>query len=209
MTRLAFTGDRNRPGKKDWSGAFLPEAQRFASGAPDPFIIPLGAPSAQQRGLVTSIIRGHRPSIVGFFCHGLTRRIELGFGTSTAHELAAVLAEVGCSRVALYACSTGSGKGPGGDGGFADALRDAMCRAGLADARVMAHETAGHATQNPRKRFFDGMGSPVGGVGGYWIVEPGSSLWKPWVRRMRDARDPLRFRLAEMTVGEIHRELAA
>lgn len=206
--RLAFTGDRNRPGKKDWSGAFAPEARAFAGALVKS--IPLDAPAPRQRALVIDTIRqGPRPSVVGFFCHGLTRRIELGFGTSTVDELAGALAEVGCSRVALYCCSTGSGPGPGGDGGFADALRDAMCRAGLAAARVLAHETAGHTTMNPRKRFFDGMGSPVGGVGGYWIVEPGSKLWKPWARRMRDPRDRLRFQLAEMSVGEIHRELVA
>ncbi|UJR81505.1 hypothetical protein [Sandaracinus amylolyticus] len=206
MTRLAFTGDRNRPGKKDWSGAFAPEALRFAGHARDVARIPLDATASDMRMLISASIRSAGPSIVGFFCHGLTRRIELGFDMGTVDELAAALAEVGCSRVALYACSTGSGKGPGGDGGFADALRDAMCRAGLVDARVLAHETAGHATQNPRKRFFDGMGSPVGGVGGYWIVEPGSSLWKPWTRRLREDAD-FRLTLVEMCVGEIHREL--
>lgn len=216
--RLAFTGDRNRPGKKDWSGAFLPEAKRFASADEDvvdeiPLTSAKGDERAQhrahQRIVIASAIRELRPSVVGFFCHGLTREIELGFDRKTVGELAAALADVGCDRVALYCCSTGSGPGVGGEGGFADALRDAMCREGLVWCRVVASITAGHTTANPNKRFFEGRGSPVGGLGGVDIVRKGSALWKPWRRALRDPRDPLRFELADLDVGEIHRRLAA
>lgn len=204
--RLAFTGDRNRQGRKDWSGAFWPEAKRFT---PDVVQVPLRGERhmPEQRTQIVDAIRAVRPTVVAFFCHGLTRGIELGFRRPQAGELAAVLAEVGCDRVALYCCSTGGGPGIGGDGGFADCLRDAMCRAGLVDCRVVAHVTAGHATMNPRKRFFEGLGSPVGGIGGMDVVRPRSALWSRWCRRLRDTDDPLRFQLVEMTVGEIHRAL--
>jgi hypothetical protein len=51
------------------------------------------------------------------------------------------------------------------------------------------------------------MGSRVGGSGGFWIVEPKSELWKPWVKALKTT--DLRFRFPAMTVAEIHSELIA
>ena len=201
--RLAFTGDRNRPGKKDFTGAFYPEAKKFTDQV---FTVPLDRTPEYKRDLVVARIRAVRPSSVGFFCHGLTRKMELGFDTGTVNELASALADVGCSKVSLYCCSTGGGKGLGGDGGFADELRDAMCRHGLITCRVLAHTTSAHTTMNPFKRVFDGLGSSVGGTGGQWVVKPGSELWKVWRRRLKEDA-AFRLSLADKGVGRIHYEL--
>jgi len=99
-------------------------------------------------------------------------------------------------HVVLWCCSTGKpGDGtadkeaasgaPGGDNGFADKLRDELCAIGLTWCRVYAHTTDGDCTRNPNVRVFEGLGSPVGGVGGEWIVPPPSTgiksaLWATW-----------------------------
>lgn len=209
--RLAITGDRNTGSKRDWSGAFAPEAARYVAGGDSGsavVTVPLDARSEMQRGIALRAIAEHAPTELAFFCHGFTRRIQLGFSLVHLHALAAALSSVGCDRVALYACSTGGGPGVGGDGGFADALRDALCTHGLTSCRVLAHRTPGHASMNPRKALFEGRGSPVGGVGGTDIVRPGSTLWRRWCTRLRAPGDPLRWQLLSMEIGEIHRDLA-
>jgi hypothetical protein len=145
---------------------------------------------------------------LAWFGHGLPRSLpQPWIGLKDVDHFASVFASSKVPRqtVVLYACSTGAG-GVGGDGGFADALRDALCRAGSVNCRVVAHVTAGHATRNPNVRFFDGMGSATGGAGGYYPVAPGSALWKKWVRALRET--DMRFRFPFLSVAEIHAELA-
>jgi hypothetical protein len=119
-------------------------------------------------------------------------------------------------RVLLYCCSTAStiralwGKSVGGDGGFADMLRDALCENGATHCRVMGHVTAGHATRNPYVRFFDGAGSPVGGAGGTDVVRPSSKLWTAWREALNGqflAGSDFRFVFPTMEIGQIHEAL--
>lgn len=211
MVSLAFTPDRNHRAV-DYTGAFKPEAKRFcAHFSGHPVEVSLAKSGKYQRETIFGAIEMVPGDLecVAFFCHGFTSRIQLGLNSTHAKELARRLAARGCGRVALYACSTGTGSGPGGDGGFADALRDAMCAEGLTDCRVLAHRTSGHTTQNPKKRFFDGMGSPVGGVGGYEVVAQSSALWRPWAKRIQAQKDLFRFRIMWMSVADIHKELVS
>lgn len=204
MRRLAITGDRNRPGKRDWSGAFRPESMRFVIASGDTRsktrAIDTKLPLAKQRDEIERAIVEVQPEELGVFCHGFPRRIELGHTVATVGALARVLRAVGCYRVGLYACSTAIGTGPGGDGGFADELRDALDHA---DARVVAHVVAGHATMSPHVRFFDGHA----GAGGIDVVPRGSPLWRRWCQRLRDVDDPLRWDLLTMSVAEIRAAL--
>lgn len=209
MTVLAFTPDRNQKAA-DYSGAFKPEAKKFATHFNGQVVeVPLDKNSSFQRDTVLGAIELAPGPLecVAFFCHGFQNRIQLGFSSVTVENLAAALAGRHCSRVALYACSTGAGPGPGGDNGFADRLRDSMCARGLTDCRVLAHRTAGHTSSNPAKRFFEGMGSPIGGTGGFDVVSSSSSLWPKWAKRCRATKDLLRFRIMWMSVAEIHQEL--
>lgn len=197
--QLAFIGDRNRPGKSDWSGAFKPEAMRYTESAGILHIMSLAQSRETQRQTIEENIARVQPDEVAFFCHGYALKLELGYDTSNVGRLADALAKVGCHRVALYACSTGGHRTKG----FAARLRDAMCEAGL-DPRIVAHETAGHTTMNPRKRLFT---APAGSPGAD-IVERKSPLWSTWVKRLRDVGDPLRFSLLAHDAEAIRSGLA-
>lgn len=208
--RLAFRGDRNRPGINpktghpwaDVTGAFDPESRRYAGEHGRVVVLEnaklagrakVKQAAAQREAMERAIVEA-RPDEVAVFCHGFSQRIELGYSVHEVDRLAAVLAEVGCHRVALHACLTGKHA----TNGFAAQLRDAMVRAGL-DARVLGSTVAGHASMNPHRRIFTApAGSP-----GEWIVEPRSAGWKAWCKRMRDADDPLRFTLLDHDVGQV------
>lgn len=212
MTILAFAPLHNLDGKRDATGAFHPEAQAFAklTGA-DVVLVDNDTPAISRREAVLDAIREHNPGQVAFFCHGWTTGIQFGFGVQHTLLLAETITGGWAGtdpRVVLYACLTaadGKTPGAGGDGGFADEFRDALCRAGATWCRVDAHTTAGHTTRNPYVRRFEGQGSAVGGTGGQWIVAPKSPLWKPWVRALRET--DLRYRFPSMSVAEIHAEL--
>ncbi|MBN1655383.1 MAG: hypothetical protein JXA30_16575 [Deltaproteobacteria bacterium] len=144
---------------------------------------------------------------VAFFMHGWAEGIQCGVQLSDVSKLVEKLipmistgtAPEATLHVLLYCCKTGDVPGspdedekklgPGGDGGFADRVRDEFCKAARPWIRVYAHTTSGHTTRNPFVRTFEGQGSLVGAVDGNWMVRPPkkgrkSPLWKPW----RDAQ---------------------
>jgi len=154
---------------------------------------------------------------VAVFCHGWSTGLQLVPRQSVAEFAAAIRRHElapGCI-VTLYACSAGSdtlastsemsGAGPGGDGGFADRLRDALCAAGDVHCRVDAHSTPGHLARNPYVRRFEGGGSASGGIGGQWLVTPKSAHWAAWRKAL--AGD-LRWEFPHLTAAEIHARLA-
>jgi hypothetical protein len=208
MKILALAPLYNSPGKNDATGAFQPEARAFVrlhGGAYSP--IDNHASKAAMRADVMRQIVTERPGILALCCHGWRTGIQFGFGLANVAELAEAIAEndgTDAPRVVLYACSTADGSGPGGDGGFADRLRDALCAAGCVECQVDAHDRPGHTTKNPFVRRFVGAGSAVGGTGGQWIVAPKSTLWRRWVAALRG---DLRLRFPLMTVAEIHEEV--
>lgn len=224
MRAVVLLPDENHK-RSDWSGAFHPEALTFARthGIPDQNVVQIDIPKpkAHMRRQCVEAIRkaaqGGALDVVAFFCHGWKTGLQLGWDLRTARELAAVIAECGQPYVdvVLYACDAGRDTdgqrkddlkvGPGGDGGFADRLRDELCRAGRTYCRVYAHVTAGHTTRNPWVRVFPGNGSSVGGMGGHFLVPPKTPLWGPWKAALRG---DLRFWFPVMHVEEVHRELA-
>lgn len=205
VVRLAITGDRNRAGKADYTGAFRPEARIYAAGKGRPpgtghvVAVSLGQGRPARRKAVEAAIAEHRPTELALFCHGTRRSIELGYDTSTVGRLAAALAEVGCARVGLYACLTAIDPRRG----FAARLRDAMVEAGLEGVRVLGHAQAGHTSRNPRDVLFK---EPVGAEGEE-IVPPGSPLWRAWCARQRATDDPLRWQVLDHPAEEIRRML--
>jgi hypothetical protein len=215
---LALAPRYNTGSKKDTTGAFQPEARAFLRfvGIGDPVLIDNRTSETDMRRQVLSaladprICTGGEP-VVAFFCHGQSRKIQFGFGLAHADLLAkAIAAGSQRARVVLYACNAGMdvrGAPVGGDGGFADVLRDALCRVGCVDCVVDAHTTAGHTTRNPYVRRFEGRGSPVGGIGGSFIVQPGSALWRKWQAALRDT--DLRFEFPFLSIGEIHNRLVS
>lgn len=187
---LILTPDRNtptrkQPHRKDYTGAFAPEARLFQQTHGGEVVkIDQSKPATGRARAVLSAIHEWKPEFVAFFCHGLRRSItQMGFTITNVHELAGELVAA-CSgpRVVLYACSAANGitnEAPGGDGGFADQLRDACFKHGASTCTVWAHDRAGHTTQNPYVRCFDGAEHKAN-VGGQWVVDPKSALWKAW-----------------------------
>jgi len=218
---LILLPDRNHI-RRDWSGAFLPEALSFAKTHDRDIIdmvsIDVSKAFWKRRWQTLRAIRktpASQPlSMVAIFCHGWKSGIQLGFRSRRqCRRLAQHIARESYPdvTVALYACSTARDAdarirddlqpGPGGDGGFADTLRDELVRAGAIHAGVYAHVTKGHATRNPYVRLFaDGRFD-----GGDWLIEPGSDMWRRWRRALRETG--LRFRFPMMSVDEIRAEL--
>jgi hypothetical protein len=227
MNTLIFAPKHNSRSRSDATGAFQPEARRYMQVRGGGRIVHIDNRWAMPeradevlREIVMGPGNGGRWDTVAFFCHGLSDRIQLGFTLRNVKTLARALAESSSPnvRIPLYACSTAStlrrllrlGKGPGGDGGFADQLRDELCRQGLTGCRVMAHVTSGHCTLNPHARFFDGRGSDVGGQGGEYVVRPptdsANTLWSMWRAGLKT---DLRFHFPHMEIADIHATLLA
>jgi len=221
---LCFVPTHNVEGKKDVTGAFLPEANAFiaASGGSGKIVAFDNSKSlAARRKEVLNYLTSCGPTSgytsVAFFCHGWLNGIQAGFQRRHVGELAAAIAKLIHEDdviVPLYCCSTGKDEQDDpltaagtGDDSFADKLRDAMCAEGIVQCRVMGHTTVAHTTKNPMVLFMDGMGVPEGGVGGYPPVSPKSANWKKWKKALQTT--DLRFRMPYMTAAEIHAELTS
>lgn len=217
---IAFAPRYDTPGRHDATGAFQPEASAFCRYNGGRLVLVDNHRSAarmREEVLAALCERERKQSgrpLIAFFCHGQRRRIQFGFGVDSGGRLAE-LAEACAAfgeghpglRIVLYACNAGAGdESLGGDGGFADRLRDALCRLGNVNCQVDAHTTPGHTTRNPFVRRFEGRGSPVGGVGGYYLVDQGSKLWPRWRRALTT---DFRFEFPLLTVGQIHERLIA
>jgi hypothetical protein len=233
LRALALVPMHNSKGKKDVTGAFFPEAlkwmathgvrtdslRRFDNTA---------GKSARRQQVHDELIRnGYTKPLehVAFFCHGLKDSIQTGhtcrtWGVHTTRTLAdlVLILDVVCERdvkVTLYCCDTardGDGQrsddikpGPGGDGGFADVLRDLMSAKGFSGGWIDAHTVTAHTTKAPYVRRFYTDGSPNGGAGGDWLVDPRSPLWRKWARLLRSS--PLRWEFPRLTTREIHERL--
>lgn len=224
LNGVIFVPDRNKPGRKDMTGAFLPEAVRFATaiGGQTSWIIPINVGKtrrSREKAVIAGIQKAYEErgqlDVVAFFCHGYRYRLQMGFGTRFKVDrvwlgkLAATIAATSAEDVSvpLYACSAATSaknandQTAAGDGGFADELRDALCREGATWNTVIGHSTAGHTTRNPYVRVFQGEGTSTGGIGGCWIARPGGPLWKRWVRWMRTGTN--RYQMTQMSLQVI------
>lgn len=216
----------NSPGKHDASGAFVPEAKRFAElHGFDRVGFDNQAPKVRRRVAVETAIWEAEGllDVVAIFAHGFRRGMQTGHTLGNVADLAECIARRSAPdvRVVLYACDTARDAdrdrtddmdlGPGGDGGFADALRDALGREGCHGGWVDAHVTAGHTTRNPHVRRFHTDGSLEGVAGGDWLVVPRSLLWRRWARSLWGKVEPedIRLRWPLLTAEEIEAELGA
>ena len=223
MTMLCFAPKFNTKGRKDATGAFIPEAKRFLEHhGQDPSMLHLidnTQSKAQMRQWVLLSLgdfKNHHLDGVFFFCHGWRRGIQFGFTTKGLKRLATAIFDAADQnpRLCFYSCDVGRDadrkrtddlKAFGGDGGFADEMRDALCRAGARWCRVDGHTTPGHTTRNPHVRRFDGNGSTIGAQGGYYIIpRTKKALFKKWREALRGE---LRFDYPIMSVDMIVQEL--
>lgn len=223
---LIFVPKHNAEGKKDVTGAFRPEAERFARLFADDRIIDIDNKRSMsgRRRQVNDVFdrlieEGLRFDTVAVLCHGWRDGIQIGYTSAMVNQLAERIAAITKPTVEvvvpLFCCSTGADPQDDsltaagtGDDSFADKLRDALCELGEVHCRVMAHTTVAHTTSNPMVLFMDGMGTPDGGVGGYPPVSPKSKNWGAWKKALRDRKNStLRFRMPYMAAAEIHEEL--
>lgn len=224
---IGFAPTTNTPPKKDATGAFIPEGRNFMKFHVQPpgnlVMVDNTKSAATMKKQVFDALRSGSVSDlhgVAFFCHGLRDRIQFGIRKTDLPELAQLIAaKVSPSHralpVTLYCCDTGRDDDAdrnddlaefGGDNGFADNLRDALCKAGLVNCIVDSHTTAAHTTMNPDVRRFEGMGSPLGGVGGYYLVPRGSKLRRKWIDALKT---DLRFEFPYLTTPQILSRLGA
>ena len=225
-----FYSSHNTHGKKDATGAFIPESKRFAKhvGAPAGSLVGVNCcktPKTARRRIVVEnmnrIYQDRGPlDTVAFFCHGWPTGIQFGWNNRDVGYLAEILTwnTVENPTIILYAClAADDGKknnnrnyeeiGPGTDGGFADLLRDRLWEYGAISCRVVAHKTAGHATWNPFAVAFDADGNPYGNdenpfVGGRWFISPNDPRWSIWRRKLRK-NTYLRYQFPFMSNAEV------
>lgn len=213
MRALILLPQHNSHGKNDVTGAFKPEAFHFAKAlTADGWDCTIhafdhSASKAARRKQVESVIWEQGAcglwDLVAFFCHGYTTGMQTGHDLATVDSLAECIALRSSDTVLvpLYACDTAGTrvrKAAGGDGGFADALRDALSVRGK-HGHVDAHTTTAHTTKNPHVRRF-WMDGEARGTGGDWLVAPGSPKWSSWCKALRG---PMRFRFPLLTAAEI------
>lgn len=231
---IAFAPTTNKPGInaatgrpwKDATGAFIPEAKAFidhhkkkpAGEAELVMIDNTKSEAAMREKVLAELARPRQQQLhgVAFFCHGMKDRIQLGIRKVHIPDLVSALrghTELSVS-VTFYACDAARDDDGqrdddlaefGGDNGFADKVRDELCVRGLNRCVVDAHTTAAHTTKNPHVRRFEGMGSSVGGVGGYYIAPQKSASWKKWVALLKT---DFRFEFPYMSTADIHLRLA-
>lgn len=225
MNKLVFYSSRNVHGRPDATGAFIPEAKKFAKfhGVPAENLIGIDCTKrnkpGNRRAMVIKELRQRQDvELLAFFGHGWPSGIQFGFKKSHISLLVEHVMAADSLKIGLYACLAAENQvrdrdhvnvGPGTDGGFADMLRDKMVQNGIAVGWVDAHKTAGHTSWNPYVvRFLcEDVDDPeFGAKGGGWLVEPRSAYWKKWVRALRRNIGDIRYRFMvedELTIKKM------
>ena len=225
---IAFAPKYNTKGRKDATGAFIPEAKRFMKYHRQPdsnlFLIDNRANKRFMRNKVEKILterKAQELDCVAFFCHGSKTKIQLGYDRKTIHALAIHLFYACCNKasIPLFSCDVGRDADRdrqddlqywGGDGGFQDLLRDELCAVydGFGEywGATYGHSIYGHTTRNPHLRICPGLGSPTGGAGGFYVVwKKPRDMWNAWRKLLRT---DFRFEVPFLSIQEIHRRVS-
>jgi hypothetical protein len=229
---ISFAPIHNKPGinpktGKPWvdaTHAFIPEAKAFMRHHAVPeshlHLVDNSKPAAWMKAFVLDTLAKEVENGpihgVAFFCHGFKAGIQFGMRVPDVGGLTKIIAKnsVHDVRVSFYCCDAGRDDDKertddmeefGGDNGFADRVRDHLCMEGKVHCVVDAHTTAAHTTKNPHVRRFEGMGSPLGGIGGYYIVPRAKrALFARWSSALKTN---FRFSFPYWTTAEIHKHL--
>jgi len=212
---LIFRPLHASPSKPADAGEFRREAERFAGTLTDAGwdvtvqTFDNALAKRDRRASVNRVIDGGTWDLLALFGHGLRSGIQTGHDVANAEDLALLLSARSARplRVELYACDAARDSdrdkrddvtdAVGGDGGFADALRDALAELGVT-GHVDAHAVAAHTTRNPYvRRFHMDAGS---GAGAGWLVDPKGPHWRAWRAALKG---DMRFRFPLMSADEI------
>jgi hypothetical protein len=198
---ICFAPQHNKRFRSDATGAFQPEANSFAEFHKIPpvnvFFLDNKLPRKVVKELIINAIEMIKPDNIAFFCHGWKNGIQLGLDTSNVKSI--VMPWVKNPVITLYACSCGTGDNVG----FADALRDHLCKSGSPNNIINAHYTDGHTTHNPNLKRFEGRGSLIGGIDGIKIVSPKSKKEFAKCRELLK-KTAFRFDFPFLSLAEIH-----
>lgn len=227
---LVIYSNTNVKGKRDATGAFIPEARAFSARYDVPIENQFGVKcpnvsKAVRRRRVLDFLHQRVQEADGIeclalFCHGWPKGIQFGFNLQHIPQLvnAIIKRSEGELYIPIYACLTAEDEvrdnqkgeiGPATDGGFADLLRDELERNGIKKGWVDGHKTAGHTTWNPYVvRFLMDSVSELDeqGIGGSWLVGPRSQLWREWREALREGS--FRYEFPFMTELEVKAKLA-
>lgn len=204
--------------KPDATGAFIPEAINFRKyreslgdtveviGFDNKLPPPKRAPAFLKQ------LEGAKPfDAIVYIGHGLRNSLPSAGITSTYRtKFTQLIQSKSLSKtkvfVTLFACSaaeTTTGQ-PGGEGGFADKLRDDLVALGFSEGWIDAHPVPGHATQNSQvRRFF--ISAEQAPKGGTWLVTPGSPEFPKWRSKLNSKwrDDPFRFQFPYMSQADV------
>lgn len=223
MNIAVIYSTKNKRGKKDATGAFIPEARAFqlVHGISDNNMIGINCISHTMKRRYENLIsalyaigRNEPLDAIVFFGHGWPNGIQFGLTKKNVSSFVYLLVQNRTVKLtchfALYTCLTAENEirdkqikniGPATKGGFADQLAYRLGRMNIA-GHVDAHKTSGHTTWNPYVvRFQNTIESPRAA----WLVEPGSESWKNWVKAVRGSN--LRFEFPFMSEFEIKQTL--
>jgi hypothetical protein len=219
---LVLYSSKNVEGKRDATGAFIPEAMTFAKHheVPEDNMLGIECPGVPAKRRFSEVCMHLRNKTnikwIAMFCHGYSSGMQFGMSKKNIPILVKYM-EMSCRKnlkLSLYACSTASTNKntrklsmPGTDNGYADKLRDGMLKAGFKGGWIDAHLTPGHTTQNPFVlRFYTepSFEKDWDMPGGEWLVSPKSKLWRKWKRCMQNRKSMFRFRFTEYTEEQLY-----
>jgi len=214
----------NKHGKKDATGAFIPEAKAFQTiwGVPDQLTLGIDCNKLkawERRKMVCEHIYACGRNVplegIAFFGHGWPNGIQFGILKKHLPELVTIIAntQIAISQyfpIVIYSCLTAENEirdskiqniGAGTKGGFADRLAQLLGQKGI-EGHVDAHKTAGHTTENPYVvRFLnDRLESRAA-----WLIEPKSTYWYRWSKALKGTN--LKYEFPFMTDLSIRMEL--
>jgi len=202
----------------DATGAFIPEGINFnkhrTSKGDTVQLIPYDnslAPGKRLEPFLKLIENANPFDAFVYLGHGLRNGLpSVGMTQANRKKFTDLLIKKAKNKkslyVTLYACSsaeTTTGQ-VGGEGGFADKIRDDLVDAGFTQGWVDAHSVAGHATQNSMLRRFY-LSKEQAASGGTWLVAPGSPEFAQWRKKLNSKwkDDPFRFDFPYMTAAEV------
>jgi len=184
--KIIFYTTTDSPCKKDATGAFIPEAKKFAAYHGDVVLcgIPCRGQSRDQRAqrVYDELAKHDKVESVVFACHGHPTHFQHGFGIRGKHrisKLASILSVKSVKSVVFYCCSVARPNLKVGPYSLCGELHRCMRTFGHNTA-VIGHTTAGHTTWNANVKVFIN-----GDYAGKFIVDPGSPDWKKWCDKLR------------------------
>jgi hypothetical protein len=184
--KIVFYTSTNSPNKKDSTGAFIPEAKKFADYHGDVILVPVkcrGNTRDQRAQVVYNELDKHdKIDTVVFLCHGHPTHIQHGFGIrgkNNNERFAKILSSKNVERIIFYCCSVARNNPKISQMSYCGDLHNELYLLGN-NAEIYGHTTAGHTTRNPFVKVFVN-----GDVEGKFIVDPCTKDWEKWRTKLR------------------------